>query len=287
MKKGINLWSLEWPSLTKSISEKELAKKIKEIGYDGVELVFDDTYFDPTKLSKDDVVRFSENFTSQGLEIPSVATGVFWKYNLGSNDEKVRNKGIEYGKAGVKMASYVGAKSILVVPAVASPEIPYEKLYENSLNSIRKMAQFAKDFGITIAVENVWNKFLYSPIEFKKFITEVGLDNVKVYLDVANLMAFAYPENWIHTLKGMISNVHAKDFDVNVGNINGFRHLFKGSVDWKKVAKLLRESGFDGFLTLECPPSFDPNLKEINLEIALEKAKENCKALSEIIASVK
>jgi hexulose-6-phosphate isomerase len=286
MKKGINLWSLNWPSLTKELSNKELAAKIKEIGYDGVELVFDDKYFDPTKKSREEVKEFADNFALQGLEIPSVATGVFWKYNLGSNDESIRKKGIEYGKAGIRMANATGAKSILVVPAVASPEIPYEKVYENSVRSIKELGSYAKDFGVTVAIENVWNKFLYSPMEFKRFIQDVGLESVKVYLDVANLMAIAYPENWIHTLKGMISNVHAKDFDVNVGNITGFRHLLKGSVDWKKIAKLLREAGFNGFLTLECSPEFDPEIKEVTLEVALRKAKENCLALEEIIKSV-
>ncbi|MGC8577909.1 MAG: sugar phosphate isomerase/epimerase family protein [Thermoproteota archaeon] len=285
MKKGINLWSLNWPNLTKELSNKELASKIKEIGYDGVELVFDDKYFDPTKKSREEVKEFADNFVLQGLEIPSVATGVFWKYNLGSNDESVRRKGIEYGKAGIRMANAAGAKSILVVPAVASPDIPYEKVYENSVRSIKELGSYAKDFGVTVAVENVWNKFLYSPMEFKRFIQEVGLENVKVYLDVANLMAIAYPENWIHTLKGMISNVHAKDFDVNVGNITGFRHLLKGSVDWKKIAKLLKDAGFNGFLTLECSPEFDPEVKEVTLEVALRKAKENCLALEEIIKS--
>ncbi|MEM3415262.1 MAG: sugar phosphate isomerase/epimerase family protein, partial [Thermoproteota archaeon] len=250
MKKGINLWSLNWPSLTKELSNKELAGKIKEIGYDGVELVFDDSYFDPTKKVREEIKEIAENFILHGLEIPSVATGVFWKYNLGSSDENLRRKGIEYGKAGIRMANAVGAKSILVVPAVASPSIPYEKVYENSVKSIKELGSYAKDFGVTVAIENVWNKFLYSPIEFKKFIQDVGLENVKVYLDVANLMAIAYPENWIHTLKGMISNVHAKDFDTNVGNITGFRHLLKGSVEWKKIVKLLKEAGFNGFLTL-------------------------------------
>lgn len=286
MKKGINLWSLNWPSATKELSNKELASKIKEIGYDGVELVFDDEYFDPIKRSRTEVKEFADNFVLQGLEIPSIATGVFWKYNLGSNEESIRKKGIEYGKAGIKMANAVGAKSILVVPAVASPEIPYEKVYENSIKSIKELGSFAKDFGITVAVENVWNKFLYSPLEFKRFIQEVGLENVKVYLDVANLMALSYPENWINTLRGMISNVHAKDFDVRVGNITGFRHLLKGSVDWKKVARLLKEAGFNGFLTLECSPDFDPEVKEVTLEVTLRKAKENCLALEEIIKSV-
>jgi len=165
-----------------------------------------------------------------------VATGVFWKYNLGSIDGKVRRKGIEYGKA-----------------------------------------------GVTMAVENVWNKFLYSPMEFKRFIMDVGMRNVKVYLDVANLLAISYPENWIHSLGNMISNVHAKDFDISIGNINGFRNVLKGNVDWKKVFKLLEAAGYDGYLTVECPPSFNPSLKSPTVQDILKNAEENCRALEEII----
>ncbi|MEM2373600.1 MAG: TIM barrel protein, partial [Thermoproteota archaeon] len=103
MKKGINLWSLNWPSILKSFSNREVAKKIREIGYESVELVYDDESFDPTRKTEEEIRRIAEDFKSEGLEIPSVATGVFWKYNLGSNDRKIRDKGIEYGKAGVKM----------------------------------------------------------------------------------------------------------------------------------------------------------------------------------------
>ncbi|MBO3754603.1 MAG: sugar phosphate isomerase/epimerase [Candidatus Brockarchaeota archaeon] len=282
MKKGINLWSIEWPSILRELDNKKVARKIKEIGYDGVELVFDDSSFDPTRKTEEEIRRTAEDFKSKNLEIPSVATGVFWKYNLGSNDEKTRSKGIEYGKAGVKMASIVGASSILVVPGVASPETPYEELYANALNSVKKLAEFAEDYGVTIAVENVWNKFLYSPMEFKKFITDVGMRNVKVYLDVANLMAISHPENWIHSLGNMVSNVHAKDFDTNIGNINGFRNVLKGNVDWRKIIKLLKAAGYNGYLTVECPPSFNPLLKSPTVQDIMRNAEENCRALEEI-----
>jgi len=283
MKKGINLWSIEWPSILKELDNRKVARKLRDIGYEGVELIFDDSDFDPTKKTEEEIRRVAEDFKFESLEIPSVATGVFWKYNLGSNDEKIRKKGIEYGKAGVKMASIVGASSILVVPGVASPEIPYEELYANALESVKKLAEFAEDYEVTIAVENVWNKFLYSPMEFKKFVTDVGMKNVKVYLDVANLMAISYPENWISSLGSMVSNVHAKDFDMDIGNINGFRNVLKGNVDWRKIFKLLKATGYNGYLTVECPPSFNPSLKSPTVQDILNNAEENCRALEEIM----
>lgn len=286
MKKGINLWSVDWPSILSELSNKDVARRIRKIGYDGVELVFDDKDFDPTKISEETIQRVAEDFKSEHLETPSVATGVFWKYNLGSHDERAREKGIEYGKAGVRMASIVDASSLLVVPGVASPEISYDKLYENAVKSVRELAEFAEDYGVTIAVENVWNKFLYSPIEFRRFIKDVGMRNVKAYLDIANLLAISHPENWIQILGNRISNVHMKDFDLDIGNINGFRNLLKGSVNWSSVIRLLRNVGYDGYLIVECPPGFNPLLKTPTLQDVFNNAEENCRALDEIMKEI-
>lgn len=286
MKKGINLWSVDWPNILKELSNREVARRIREIGYDGVELVFDDSDFDPTKISEDKVLKTSGDFKSEHLETPSVATGVFWKYNLGSDDERVRKKGIEYGKAGVRMASIVEASSLLVVPGVAAPEIPYDRLYKNAVESVRELAEFAEDYGVTIAVENVWNKFLYSPIEFRRFVMDIGMSNVKAYLDIANLLAISHPENWIQTLGSVISNVHMKDFDLHIGNINGFRNLLKGSINWSSVIRLLKNVGYKGYLTVECPPSFNPFLKAPTLQDIFNNAEENCTALDKITKEI-
>ncbi|MEM2487855.1 MAG: hypothetical protein QXR44_04625, partial [Thermoproteota archaeon] len=60
MKKGINLWSLNWPSILKSFSNREVAKKIREIGYESVELVYDDESFDPTRKTEEEIRRIAE-----------------------------------------------------------------------------------------------------------------------------------------------------------------------------------------------------------------------------------
>jgi hexulose-6-phosphate isomerase len=115
---------------------------------------------------------------------------------------------------------------------------------------------------------------------------DVGMKNVKAYLDVANLLAISHPENWIQIFGNMVSNVHMKDFDSNIGNINGFRNLLKGSVNWSSVLKLLRNAGYGGYLTVECPPSFNPSLKSPTLQDVFNNAEENCKALDKIMKEV-
>jgi len=284
MKKGLNLWTVFGFSY-KGIPEiEEIFKKAKEFGYDGIEFVYDDEFLDPKKIDSEKRKLYKELAESLGLEIPSVATGVFWKYNLGSTDEKVRETGKEYVKLGIDLAYDLGAKVVLVVPAVADPAIPYEKIYENSLNSFKELSKYAEDKGVVIGLENVWNKFLYSPLEFRKFIDEVASDHVAAYFDVGNIVALGYHEHWIGLLKGKIAMVHVKDFDVNVGNINGFRHIGKGSIDWANVINLLKNAGYDDFLNVECPPEFYPDLKSPKYpDDGYRAAKDNADALKCIL----
>ena len=83
-----------------------------------------------------------------------------------------------------------------------------------------------------LGVENVWNKFLLSPLEFQCFIDRIGNPYVKVHFDTANVLISGYPEQWISILGERIVNVHAKDFRLAVGNINGFCIPLEGDVNW-------------------------------------------------------
>jgi len=284
MKKGLNLWTVFGFSYSGKPSIEEILEKAKEFGYDGIEFVFDDALLDPAKISKDDRKRYVEKVESLGLQIPSVASGVFWKYNLGSTDEKLREKGRQYVKRGIDLAVDLGARVILVVPAVADPNIPYEKIYSLSIEEFKELSKYAEDRGIIIGLENVWNKFLYSPLEFRRYLDEISSEYVAAYFDVGNIVALGYHEHWIKLLKGKIAMVHVKDFDVNIGNINGFRHIGKGSIDWKKVINLLKEAGYDDFLNVECPPEFYPELKAPKYpDDGYRAAKDNAEALKKIL----
>ena len=261
MKVALNAWSIMPPHAAPDMVE-EFLRIAKDCGYDGFEFCYDDKSFDPSKLGPDFRRKVVEVAESYGLEIPSVATGVFWRYNLGSPDESVRKRGVEYLRAGIELAHDLGARVLLVVPAVADPKVPYDATYKLAQESIRSQADYARDHGVVIAVENVWNKFLYSPLEFRRFVEEIGHESVKAYLDLGNIVNLGYPEHWIDLLKGMVACVHVKDFDVEVGNITGFRHLGRGSIEWPPLLRRLRDAGYGYYLVVECPVEFDPELKE-------------------------
>ena len=116
---------------------------------------------------------------------------------------------------------------------------------------MKELAPDAEAAGVVIGLENVWNKFLLSPLEMRDFLDKVGSDYVKAYFDIGNVVVNGYPEHWIRILGSRIARVHVKDFRTIVGNINGFVDLLGGDVNFPEVVKALREVGYDSYLTAE------------------------------------
>jgi len=243
MKKGVNAWI--YPS---KFTVDEVLEASAKIGFEGVELNLDEKSL---KFSKKRRREIAEKASSLGLELPSLCTGLFWKFNLASPEEKVRKKGVEIIKKGCEFASDIGSKVLLIVPAVAVPEIPYEEIWRLAKESILKAASTAESYDVILGVENVWNQFLYSPLEFRRFIEEINHPYVKAYFDVGNIHFLGFPQQWIRHLSDLIICVHVKDF---LRSERRFKPLLEGDVPWSEVMKALREIGYKGFLNVELPP---------------------------------
>ncbi len=243
MKRGVNAWI--YPS---NFNFESVLRLSKNIGFDGVELNLDEEML---KIDRGGRSEISDVARSLDLELPSLCTGLFWKYNLASPDEKIRRKGIELIKQGCIFAADIDASIFLVVPGVATPEIPYKYMWNLSKESLLEAAKIAEDHAVIIGVENVWNKFLYSPLEFRSFVEEINHPNVKVYFDVGNAFLLGYPEQWIKHLADLIVCVHIKDFQISTMQ---FKPLFQGDIPWQRIMKALSEVGYKGFLNVEVSP---------------------------------
>ncbi len=250
MKRGVNAWI--YPS---SFKFENVLQVSRNIGFDGVELNLDEEMLKIDKRGRGEIADLAK---SLGLELPSLCTGLFWKYNLASPDANIRKKGVELIKQGCGFAADINASIFLVVPGVATPEISYQDLWKLSKESILEAAKTAEEYGVIIGVENVWNRFLYSPLEFRSFIEEIGHPNVKVYFDVGNAFFLGHLEHWIRHLADLIVCVHIKDFQMSTMQ---FKPLFQGDISWPRVMKALSEVGYRGFLNVELGPYLGHPLK--------------------------
>jgi hexulose-6-phosphate isomerase len=236
MKKGICIGSLPG-----SLEEK--FRLAKEAGYDGVEIntVDSDEESEKLKALADGV----------GLEIPSIMNSAHWQFPLSSPDPEVRKKSVDGMMKSLASASIVGADTVLLVPAVVNEQVCYEDAYETSQKEIRELAKVAEEKKIFVTIENVWNKFLLSPIEFARYVDEIESEYVQAYFDVGNILLYGYPQHWIRSLGSRIKKVHVKGFKVGP---KSFTYLLDSDINWAEVMKALREVGYDNYITAEMPP---------------------------------
>jgi hexulose-6-phosphate isomerase len=164
----------------------------------------------------------------------------------------------------LRNAKFWGADTVLLVPAVVNPETSYRDAWERSQVQVKKMIPLAKELNVIIAVEEVWNKFLLSPLEFARYVDDLKSPWVKAYFDVGNIVQFGYPQDWIRTLGPRIVKLHFKDFKARPApGGKQWVNLKEGDIDWKQVHAALREVGFKGTATVELPGGDAAYLKDL------------------------
>ena len=257
MKKGISIWSFNGGSLAENFA---LAKKA---GFDGVEVALDEVGEISLDSTEAQIKKVKEAADKAGISLYSVASGLYWKYSLSSDDEKMREKAKQCVRKQLQVAAWLGCDTILIVPGAVSvsfaPELgvtDYDVVYERSLAAVKELAKDAERLKVSIGLENVWNNFLLSPLEMRDFIDKVGSDYVGSYFDVGNVLYNGYPEQWIKILGKRIKKVHFKDYRRAVGSLDGFVDLLAGDVNWKAVKEAFDKAGYNGWVTGEMIPPY-------------------------------
>lgn len=249
MKKGINIWSFK-----KGMRIEECITISKKAGFEGIELSLNEQG-EISLYSKEKEVITIKNFARDvGIEIPSLASGLYWKYSFTSCDPKIRQKAKEIAIKQLEIAKLLGADTVLMVPGVVDEEVGYDRAFERALEAFSELKEYAEKLEVHIGLENVWNKFLLSPLEFKDFIDKVDSPFVGIYLDVGNVVYTGYPEQWIKILGKRIKKVHFKDFRRSIGNINGFVDLLSGDVNFPAVMRAFTTTGYNDYVIAEMMP---------------------------------
>ncbi|MGK0238501.1 MAG: L-ribulose-5-phosphate 3-epimerase [Candidatus Pelagisphaera sp.] len=256
MKKSISIWSFygDW-------SLKEKMKLAKDAGFEGFEL--DVSGDGPITLESSDaeIDQIGELAAEQGLTLSGLATGMYWEFNPASDNAETRASAKTVLEKQIRVASRLGIDAILVVPGSVGAdfipgceELSYDLVWDRATAFVADSLPLAKELGVTMCIENVWNKFLLSPREMGQFIDQFNDERVGSYFDVGNVLATGYPEHWISILGDRIRRVHVKDYRRAVGSVDGFVDLLSGDVNWPAVVQSLKASGYDGWVAAEMIP---------------------------------
>ncbi len=253
--------SLYVSMLPEKLGYRERFQMARDAGFEGIEV---GTITDPK--TADEVKEAS---TKAGLPVHSVMNADHWRYPLSSGDPAVVAKSVAGMEASLRNAKLWGADDVLLVPAVVNPETPYKDAWTRSQKVIKeRILPLAQELKVVIGIEEVWNKFLLSPLEMARYVDEFASPWVKAYLDVGNMVFYGYPQDWIRTLGPRIVRVHLKDFrvDRDKGLIE-WKNLGEGEIDWPAVRKAFADVGYAGWVTAELEGGDAAYLKDVAARI--------------------
>ncbi|MHC4631813.1 MAG: sugar phosphate isomerase/epimerase family protein [Planctomycetota bacterium] len=242
----------------------EAMQEAKDLGFDAIELAVagQDVLTDhATQTQCEDIVATAQKI---GIEIASVASGESWTCSPTASDPEHRAKIIDFTHKALQVTRWLGTDAYLFVPGAVDvfflPDaevIAYDVCYERAGEAVKQILPAAEETGVAICIENVWNKFLLSPLEMRDFIDSFNSKMVGAYFDVGNVLLTGYPEQWIRILAERIKRVHVKDFKLSFGTAEGFVDMLEGDVNFEAVKEALGQIGYNGYVTAEVLP-FEP-----------------------------
>lgn len=256
----LNKKSLKYGMIKEDISILEKFKLVKSLGFDGVEMD------SPNDLDDKEIVAARDE---AGIIIPGVVNSKHWRSPLSHPDIAVREECTASMIDAFHKCKLYGGSTVLLVPAVVNDEVRYDEAWERSTAEIKKMLPVAKETGIKIAIENVWNNFLISPMEAARYIDQFDSDMIGWYMDIGNIVRYGWPHHWIKILGKRIIKVDIKDYSRKKQSEEGIWEGFKvklgeGDSDWKKVNQALAEVGYNGWGSAEVSGGDRVRLKEIS-----------------------
>jgi L-ribulose-5-phosphate 3-epimerase len=253
LKKALMFGTLN-SATARKLSVKERFQLVRDAGFAGAEVA--------SAMNQEEVLAARD---AVGLEIPSVVISTHWQKPLSHPSANEREVGLNGLLQGLRDAKVYGAKSVLLVPGVVNKDVSYADAYTRSVTEIKKAIPLAESLGVAIAIENVWNAFLMSPLEAAAYVDSFKSPMVRWHFDVGNVINTGWPQHWIQVLGSRIAAVHVKEYSRKLRDEKGIWEGFKvellaGDSDWPSVMAALDATNYSGWLIAE--QNRPPNLTD-------------------------
>ena len=244
--------------LPAKLSYGDRLKLAREIGFEVLQA--------PTEPDEHKAEELKKAADGAQIRIDSVMNMDHWKYPLSSSDPAVVEKSLAGMRTSLHNAKLWGSDVVLLVPAVLDPHTSYRDAWTRSQREIRKLLPLAEELKVVIAIEEVWNRFLLSPLEMANYIDEFKSPWVKAWFDVGNVVLYGYPQDWIRTLDNRIVKVHLKDFKRNKDSY-AWVNLGEGDIDWPAVREAFAAIHYTGSATVELPAGDEAYLRDVSRRV--------------------
>ncbi|MBQ7188616.1 MAG: sugar phosphate isomerase/epimerase [Kiritimatiellae bacterium] len=264
-------------ALIDKAGDEATCQRVAAAGFKGVELT--------GEMTMGQARQYRANAEKAGIRIHSIM-GAGWS-DFNNADAEKRKASIEKMKVRLAVAAACGASTVLCVPGriggmkmpaphefslefdvktlelksvVKGDNAPYAAYIaahndatKYTIEAVRELEPIAAREGVTLCLENVWNNLWVKPDYMAALVRFFDSVWVKAYLDLGNHVCYAPAEEWLRAEKGIAAKLHIKDFliDLSKGHDGTFVPIGKGSIDWKSVRKVIEETNYSGWISIE------------------------------------
>lgn len=205
-------------SMPNSLSMKEKMIEAKNANFDFLEISIDETdeKLNRLKWDKNQKLDLLKTSMETGIKVMSICLSGHRKYPIGSEDEKIRNKGMEIMADTIDFASDLGIRII----QIAGYDEYYKPSNENTkqyfLKNLRLSVQMSAKKGVILAFETMETEFLNTVAKAMHYINIINSPYLQIYPDLGNITnaAVSYGQQVSEDLlvgKGHIAALHLKE----------------------------------------------------------------------------
>jgi len=221
--------------------------------------VVDDGYH---TLSKQRVAALNQIAKKSGLQF--TVHSPFADINIASPSKPMRKAAMKRLTQSIQYAADLNAKLWVLHPGAKSGISMFYpgQDWKQNVESIQTLTETAKKYGVTVAVENLPEKYgflMKSAADFQRFYTDSGLET-GIVLDFGHANLEGQIEGFLTKLPSKILHVHVSD---NHGETDQHLGLGYGKIDYKKIAAELKQTGFAGTIVIESVDHVQETLQKL------------------------
>lgn len=230
----------------------------REAGFDGIEM----------NSPGMDVAATRKAIDESGLPVDGTVCSSHWNIRHTDPDTAVREQALKDLQHAIEATHAVGGNTCLLVVGHGK-DGPEEEIWPRAIENISRALPLASRLGVYIAIENVWNQFLYnhdggadqSADKFVRFVDELNSPWVGMQFDIGNHWKYGSMGDWIRQLGKRIVKLDLKGFSRAE---NKFTKITEGDLDWADVRKALMEINYVGWAAAEVGGGDQKRLEEIS-----------------------
>ncbi len=232
-------------------------KAAKAAGFEGIELNLPGTNVEEAKGA----------IAESGLPVDGSVCANHWNIRHTSPSADERAEALKTLKQALRDTHAVGGNTVLLVVGKGS-DGPESKIWQRSIDNISQAIPLAAKLGVFIAIENVWNQFLYdhnggheqTADKFVRYVDQFNSPWVGMQLDIGNHWKYGRMGDWIRMLGSRIVKLDLKGFSRKQDR---FTKIGKGDLDWADVRRALAEIHYTGWAAAEVGGGGPDRLQEI------------------------